>query len=183
LTLQHLFYHGCFPGNLTTVCLRRELVGPLGWFDESYRVSGDYEMWLRIARTHSIGVIHRHLVRVRVHREQLSARKDSGVRFVAENRRIRREILPLLPPRARSGAARFEHWRHDVLDFHFSLRCLLAGRWLAFARVARAMGLWNWLRGGALWLWTGNNRRHRPQADWILPDSPPRGGDSATGTG
>lgn len=169
LTLQHLYYHGCFPGNLSTVAFRRELAGT--GFDTSFEVSADYELWLRLGWQKPVGVIHQHLVQIRNHAGQLSMARASGLRFIVENRRIRRIILPLLPPHAQAGARHYERVRHDVLDFHYTLRCLLAGRWLTAVRAWRAIGPARSLQAAAWWAWTMNNHRYRPQADWILPTS------------
>ena len=169
LTLQHLYYHGSFPGNLSTVAMRRRLVEPLGRFDETFKVSADYEMWFRIGQTYPVGIIHRHLLRVRRHAGQLSNAKSSGVLFIVENRRVRASILPHLPDSVRASARWYEHMRHDVLDFHYGLRSFAAGRWWTFLSTISALGFGRWLVAGLLWLWTLNNRRYRPQARWILP--------------
>lgn len=172
LTLQHLFYHGCFPGNLSTVAIRRSHIASLGGFDASFEVAADYEMWLRLGKRAPVGVLHEHLVSVRNHGGQLSMAKSSGLRFIVENRKIRQRILPLLPAHVQAAAHRFQHQRHDVLDFHFAMRALLSGRWATFWGSVKAMGWRDWLLGGFWWLWTLNNRRHRPQASWLLPENP-----------
>lgn len=169
LAVQHFFYHGCIAGNLSTVAVRAEALQKRGFFDESYRVSGDYELWARLAPHAPLGMIHEHLVRVRSHERQLSRARQSSVPFVVENARIRRTLLPQLPASVKAAARRFERRRHHVLDFHTALRCALSGRWRAAARIARELGPLGSLRASLHWGLTLNNRR-RPQAPWLLPD-------------
>ncbi len=171
LATQHFFYHGCIAGNLSTVAVRAEALQKWGFFDESFRVSGDYELWARLAPHAPVGMIHQHLVRVRSHERQLSRARTSAVPFVVENARVRRTLLPLLPASVQTAARRFERRRHHVLDFHTALRCALSGRWRAAARIARELGAVGSFRALFHWGWTFNNRR-RPQAPWLLPQSP-----------
>lgn len=169
LAIQHFFYHGCIAGNLSTVSVRAAALQKWGFFDESFRVSGDYELWARLAPHAPLGMIHEHLVRVRSHDRQLSRARQSSVPFVVENARIRRTLLPMLPASVQGAALRFERRRHHVLDFHTALRCALSGRWRAAARIARELGPLGSARALVHWGLTLNNRR-RPQAPWILPD-------------
>lgn len=61
-----------------------------GKFDEeAYKSSGDYEMWLRIARRHRVAVIDRPLMRYRVHSKQGSEAERQKVLQVPD-------IIPVL---------------------------------------------------------------------------------------
>lgn len=54
-----------------SIMIRRDAYLEAGLFDgDKYRSSGDYEMWLRIARRHSVALIDRPLMRYRVHAHQ-----------------------------------------------------------------------------------------------------------------
>ncbi|MBI3295274.1 MAG: glycosyltransferase [Deltaproteobacteria bacterium] len=169
LALQHFFYHGCIPSNLSTVALRRTAFLGTGGFDERYKVSGDFDLWTRLCRTWDMGVIHAHQVRVRSHARQLSAADSSGPQFVSENRLIRQEIVPNLPLSVQSAADEFERRRYGVLDVHYALRSLLKGRYGNVRRVIDTMGLKSFLAGAVTWLVTANNRLSRPAAQFVLP--------------
>jgi hypothetical protein len=164
LTLQSLFYYGCIPGNLSPVVLRRELFERAGGFDESYRVAADFDLWRRLGRCTDLGVIHDHLVKVRIHQQRLSLARTSGLCFVTENRRVRKELLPELPAAIRKQAAAYGRLRHDVLDVHVALRSLLSGHVGESWRVLEALGGSAAAAGLAGWLITLDNRLWRPKA-------------------
>jgi len=46
----------------SAVMLRRDLFDAVGGFDPRYRVCEDYDLWLRIARDHPVGLLHEPLV-------------------------------------------------------------------------------------------------------------------------
>lgn len=169
LALQHFYYHGCIPGNLSTVALRRSAIVEVGGFDERFFVSGDFDLWTRICRKYDLGIIHSFGVCVRLHENQLSRADSSGPRFVSENRLVRHELVPELPLSVQSHANRFEHRRYGVLDFHYALKSLLKGRYQNAHRVFSSMGLRDTLFGAMSWLVTMNNRFHRPSAQFVLP--------------
>jgi glycosyltransferase involved in cell wall biosynthesis len=138
LALQ-LFYHfGCIPGNLSTVCARKECFEQVGPFDPGYGVSADYEMWTRICERWPLGVVHQRLVRLRLHEGQLSRARASGVECVEANRRIRNcSSRSCLAPCSRPRVDM--RLRFDVMDVHHALHCLRSGRSSYFFRV---LGRW-----------------------------------------
>ncbi len=161
--MQHFFYYGCLPGNGSTVCVRKGCFEEVGLFDESFNVAQDFEMWVRICKQKSLGVIHKHLVRLRWHPEQQSRLSSSGVRFVEECQRIRSKLLTLLPKEIQSRARLYGVLRFSVLDVHHAMRCLWEGRFRDFLTVARTIGLLNYFPLGLLcWLFTLNNHLFRP---------------------
>lgn len=169
LATQHFFYHGCIPGNLSTVTVRREEFEQGGGFDVSYRVSGDYERWSRLGVRRAVGVIHQPLVWLRTHPKRLSSAEGSQVAFVRENARIRSQLLPRLPAELQDFAQSYAIRRTRVLDWHSALRYLLRGKGGAAARVWRTFSFGQWLSAGMWWFLTLNNRLIRPQARWVVP--------------
>lgn len=126
--LQLFLYHGCVAGNLSTVCVRREYIDALGGFNEAFRLSGDYEMWVRLCVEGRLADLQKPLIRMREHRARLSLSPGAGVVFVRENREIRRRLLPLLPESVRSYARRYVYLRQNVLDTHHMVTCLRRGK-------------------------------------------------------
>jgi glycosyltransferase involved in cell wall biosynthesis len=176
LSLQQFYYYGCMPGNISTVCIRRECFQEAGLFDESFRAAGDHEMWVRICRQRDLGIVHRYLVRLRSHRRQLSRSSGLGAHFISEGRRIRQMLLPLLPAEIQHAASRFSMLRHNVLDTHLVVRRLMAGRFRETADMVSVMGIRDLGLGLLFWLLTINNHLYRPQPRIVLeqtqlPDS------------
>src|SRR5439155_16416347 len=93
LSLQRFLYYGCIAGNLSTVCVRRGCLDEVGGFDESFRVAGDYEMWVRVCQRGYLVDRQQKLVRMRSHPRRLSLAPGAGVDFVRENRRVRARLL------------------------------------------------------------------------------------------
>jgi hypothetical protein len=162
LSAQLFFYYGCIPGTQSTVCARKKCFEEVGNFNETYYNSGDYEMWVRVCRRYDLGVIHKHLIQLRNHGEQLSRSPRASLAAIAENREIRAELLNLLPQGTRSRAKLYSKLRHNVLDVHYCVRCALSGRLKDSFRVIRTIGLSDFSLGLLAWFFTVNNRLHRP---------------------
>jgi len=171
LSRQSFFYHGCIPGNLSTVCVRKKSFDKFGLFNENYRVAGDYEMWTRICERKNLGVIHKYLVKLRSHAKQLSKADSSGVDFIRETRNIRSKLLPLLPEEIRSHAKGYVILRQNVLDTHYCLRCLTWGRFKDFFKIASIMGAADFTLGIIFWVLTLNNHLYRPKPKFLYMDS------------
>lgn len=167
-SLQLLYYYGCLPGNISTVCVRRECFEEVGLFDETFRAAGDHEMWVRICQQRDLGIVHRYLVRLRSHPGQLSRSPSSGAAFISEGRRIRQMLLPLLPAEIRAAAKRFSMLRHNVYDTHLVVRRLMAGRFRDTADMVGVFGVRDLSLGLLFWLLTVNNHLYRPRPRIVL---------------
>jgi len=167
LCLQMLFYHGCIPGNLSTVSARRASLEQAGRFDESFCLAGDYEMWVRLCQFGNVAERSDRLIRLRQHAGQLSKSKDVGVQFIYENRRILAQILPLLPKGLRRRALRYTSWRQDALDAHYFVRCLMVADFGKCWRLIRIMGFRSLAMGLVHWLLTLNNHLYRPKPIFV----------------
>jgi glycosyltransferase involved in cell wall biosynthesis len=160
--LQLFLYHGCVPGNLSTVCVRRTAFEQAGGFDESYRVAGDYDMWVRLSLWGCLGDLQKPLVCERHHSQRLSWSSGAGVSVIRENRRIRRMLLPLVPEEVRTYARRYVYLRQNVLDTHHFMTCLHQGRLKEAWELCGIMGT-DLLAGFPPWLLTVNNHLYRPK--------------------
>ena len=64
--------HGCLPGNISTVMLKRSAWEREGGFQEGSQQAPDYDMWVRLSAWSDVGFIREKLVEVRAHEAQLS---------------------------------------------------------------------------------------------------------------
>lgn len=167
LSAQCFFYFGCLPGNLSTVCVRRDSFERAGLFDESYQVAADYEMWVRICRYRKLGVLHNHLVRLRLHRGQLSRSSSSGTKFIFEQRKLRSQLLSELPKEIKYYASIHQRFRQDVIDTHYCIKSLISGRFKDFFRIVKLMGIGNFMFNVILWILTLNNHLYKPRPRFI----------------
>jgi glycosyltransferase involved in cell wall biosynthesis len=170
LALQCLFYHGCMPGNLSTVCVRRSCFDAVGLFDGSFGVSADYEMWVRISQRWDMGVCHKHLLNIRAHDKQLSHARSSGLAFISQNQRIRTQLLPLLPKEIQDSARSYERKRQRVLAVHFGMRCLAEGNPSVLLGIAKVFGAREFFAALLFWLLTLNNHLYEPSCQFAIPE-------------
>ncbi len=171
LSIQHFFYHGCIPGNLSTVIVKKECIIKAGFFDESFKLSGDYDLWSRITKDVPMGVIHKQLIRLRNHPKKLSYSDDAGEIFIEENTKIRKSLIKYLPKDRLKSALIFEKRRHKVLDFHYGIKCMLKFQLKKALRVFHTFKFLEICYSFFWWLITANNLLYRPQARWKLPDN------------
>lgn len=169
-----LLLHGCFAGNLSTVCVRREYFGLAGEFNPTFRVAGDYDMWARISSHGQIVDLQRRLLKMREHAGRLSRSPRAGVHFVREDREVRRFLLSLLSADRQRYAKRYISLRQNVLNTHYLMSCLLRGKMADSLELVRVMGPRDVLLGIAAWLATVNNRLFRP-----LPKLPISSGEKS----
>lgn len=167
---QCFFCFGCMPSNLSSVSIRKQSFEDMGSFDESYQVSGDYEMWARICARKDLGIIHKHLVGIRVHKEQLSRKRESGIHSILENRKIRASLFPTLPEVMQLRAKRYVALRQNVLEIHYVLRTLLSGRFSDFLTITKNIEKKELCLSLLYWLVTVNNHIYKPKPDFFYED-------------
>jgi glycosyltransferase involved in cell wall biosynthesis len=156
---QISFYHGSMPGNIASVVLRREALDEVGLFREDMEVSGDFEMWVRIAESFKTGFLEESLIRLRSHEDQFSRRPGVAVQFMEEDREIYERLFECLPSERKAHARRYHRWFRHVRYVHFMM-CALWNRDLETAsRVFTKLREWDSVpRAIGRWLITGNGR-------------------------
>lgn len=127
LAARIMYYYGSIAGNIANVSLRRDVATELGGFREDMKVSGDYELWVRLSEAHSIGFQSEPLIELRVHGEQFSKQPLSGAQFIKENREIKNRLLSRLDPTDVANARKYRRWVGQVNDFHHAVRCAARG--------------------------------------------------------
>jgi hypothetical protein len=163
ICLQLLLYHGCIAGNLSTVSARRSAIEQVKGFDDSFRMAGDHEMWVRLCQLGNVADRYERLIKVREHPGRFSHVAGGGVQFIAEGRRVRGQILNLLPESIRGRAQRYVYLRHNVLETHHFIRRLLAGSFGECATIIKIMGFRDLTAGLIMWLLTLNNHLYQPR--------------------
>lgn len=162
LALQLFCYLGCLPGNISTVCVRRTCFREVGLFKEGFRVAGDYEMWLRICQRWPLGVLHKHLVRLRCHDNQLSRAPGSETAYILESRMIQATLRGMLPHEIQAYAKFYFMLRQNVHHSHLAIRRALEGRLREVAEIVSVMGPRDLGVGVLFWLVTANNHLFQP---------------------
>ncbi|MEP7144207.1 MAG: glycosyltransferase [Ferruginibacter sp.] len=66
------FFTGSIAGNIANVAINRAALDKVGLFNEQMKISGDFEMWVRLAKDYPVGFIREPLVQLRNHKGQLS---------------------------------------------------------------------------------------------------------------
>ncbi|HUF47138.1 MAG TPA: glycosyltransferase [Vicinamibacterales bacterium] len=165
-----MFFHGSITGNISNVLLDRAMVDQAGWFRETLKVSGDFDLWVRIAERHSIGRLDEPLMALRVHDGQFSRGRDVMPWFIRENEPILETLFGRLGPDRQALATRFRRRHIHSKYAHHALRAaargdmsLSAATWAALSSVGSPLSATAW------WLATGNSRwlRVRPPFGWV----------------
>ena len=93
LHTQIAFTTGSIAGNICNVTINKKVLDRVGPFNESMKISGDFEMWVRLAKNHPVGFINKHLVQFRNHKEQLSGQEKYLIYHLKEDLQVYRILL------------------------------------------------------------------------------------------
>lgn len=85
-------YYELLTGNLmhtSSVIVKKDILQEVGLFDETFNISEDYDLWLRIARKYPVLYVNRVLCKYRYHADGLSGSADvRGLRWRYNNIRV-----------------------------------------------------------------------------------------------
>lgn len=160
---QHFFFHECIPGNLSAVTVRRTCFEECGGFNPTFRLTADFELWVRLCEKRPMGVLRRHAARLRWHPDQQSRQLESLPHIVRERRAIRKRVLNHLPDGMLDSCRRFQRWRLNVVDVNAAIHAAARGRFSLAWRIAKVIGWSDFVAGFAHWLATINNRLYFPR--------------------
>jgi len=119
-----MFYHGSITGNIANVMLKRIILEKIGGFDESLKVSGDFDLWVRITEHHAIGRVKDPLIDLRNHAQQFSRLMTSMIHFAVENEPIIDTLYSRIPAEQKTLAREYRRRHHYVLLFHGAVYAL-----------------------------------------------------------
>ena len=106
-----------FVGTSTAVMVSRAVAKKAGWFNKDYRISGDYDYWLRCAAVADFTVLHDVLFFKRTHATNISA---STVRMLAEHETVLRDFARSHPETIQGGLQR-------IYSYALANTCYLLG--------------------------------------------------------
>lgn len=92
------YEHGSIAGNIANVCIAKAAIQKVGLFNESMRISADFEMQVRIAAYYPVGFIKKALVQIRDHAQQLSRNPRLYLFHVREDFEVYRILNEYVSP-------------------------------------------------------------------------------------
>lgn len=103
------FYRTTIPHQSTFI--KRDLFGQLGLYDETYRIHGDYEFWIRAVILHHCTVAPLNCVVANYNLEGISSQVAYAERSQQETQRIQQAISPRV-------LADYELWQAQSVELH-----------------------------------------------------------------
>lgn len=113
------FRWGSIAGNIANVTLSAEAIKKVGLFDVTMKISGDFDMWVRIAEYYSIGFINEPLVYLRSHTGQLSRQEAYYLNHVSEDITVYKKLFSYLSPDMKVTG--LSEMRQSKLLFYYTL--------------------------------------------------------------
>lgn len=169
---QISFYKGSMPGNIANVTLRKNALNNVGLFDEAFKVSGDFEMWTRVASKYPIGFVNETLMCIRDHAGQFSRHKNSIIDFIIEDRIIFKNLRHRLPENLRDYAYAYDEYRRGIFYMHAYLKLIGSGDFYLAKRLLSEIKLeWSGLKLFVLWLISINRRLFQKKPRYLEPNT------------
>lgn len=113
------FFTGSIAGNVSNVMLTRQALDKVGLFNELMKISGDFDMWVRIARYFSVGFINVPLIQLRDHKKQLSRNQKFYINHLREDVQVYKYLLSYVTPKqGREGRILLRNYK---LLFYYTL--------------------------------------------------------------
>lgn len=119
LHIKIALYTGSIAGNIANVTLTKGALNQVGPFDEGMKYAGDFDMWVRIAKSYHIGRIKEALLQLRAHKRQLSQSLDYSIFQIKEDMIIFAKLKQNLSEKEKQYARKTFNYRK--LPYYFSI--------------------------------------------------------------
>lgn len=113
------FTWGSIAGNIANVAISRKAFDKVGLFNESMKICGDFEMWVRISEFFDIGLLKDPVIYIRNHSGQLSKNEDYYINHVSEDLLVYKKLFSFIPERLRKEG--IHDMRRSKLLFYYTL--------------------------------------------------------------
>lgn len=121
------YYTGSIAGNIANVCITKNALHSVGSFNEGMKISGDFDMWVRLAKDHNTGFINKKLIQLRDHENQLSRNEKYYLNHVKEDARVYKYLDEYLSKTQRDRGKKILR-RHKLMYYYtLMLKSLLKG--------------------------------------------------------
>ena len=120
------FITGSIAGNIANVTISKLALDKIGLFNEQMKISGDFDMWVKMAREFTIGFIKMPLIQLRNHKGQLSNQKQYFIYHLEEDLQIYNYLFSYLTPAQKKEGIRL--LRSQKLLFYYTLMLKAAFR-------------------------------------------------------
>jgi hypothetical protein len=113
------FFTGSIAGNIANVTIVKRHLKIVGWFNESMKISADFDMWVKLSAKNPVGRIPKPLVKLRDHQGQLSRSSKYYILHLKEDKQVFANLINRTPPDKKNKAM----WvlKHTKHLFYFSL--------------------------------------------------------------
>jgi len=113
------FFTGSIAGNIANVCINKEALLKVGYFNEQMKISADFDMWVRLAKEYKTGFINEKLIQLRDHENQLSRRDEYYIYHVKEDRQVYQNLFSYCSPALKKTGKKM--LRRYKLNFYYTL--------------------------------------------------------------
>ena len=113
------FITGSIAGNIANVALNKHALDAVGLFNEKMKISGDFEMWVRLAKDYDIGFIKTALIQLRNHKGQLSGQERYYIYHLIEDIETYQLLFAYISPEAQKNGRLI--LRNKKLLFYYTL--------------------------------------------------------------
>lgn len=122
------YYTGSIAGNIANACINKAALEKVGLFRTDYKISADFDMWVRLAKEHNTAFISDALIQLRDHAGQLSRNKNYLILHTKEDLEVYRNLDGYARPGIRQEG--HELMKKHKLIFYYTLmiKACLGGR-------------------------------------------------------
>lgn len=122
------FYTGSIAGNIANVAINKVILDEVGPFNEKMKISGDFEMWVRLAKNYPVGFINKPLIQLRNHKEQLSGQEKYYSYHLKEDIEAYKILFGYITIQQRTEGKKILREKKLLFYYTLMLKALLKGK-------------------------------------------------------
>ena len=133
------YYTGSVAGNIANVCINKIALSKVGLFNESMKISADFDMWVRMAEYFEIGHINSRLIKLRDHTGQLSRQEKLFANHVEEDAQVYKYLNGYIDYKLKHDSRYY--FVHYKLLYYYTLmiKSILKGAFTSAYRIGKAI--------------------------------------------
>lgn len=121
LSQLYFLIYGCMPGNLSPVSLRRSVFSNIGYFNKNLKFAGDFDFWIRVAKSYDLYFDKKVSLLVRRHNVQAS-KSLSYDNLINDTTKIYKELLKELGDNKKHKIIRYLNYEIGTQYLHHYIR-------------------------------------------------------------